>query len=92
MEKPDIVAELDAWLSRSWPWPQNKLNTMAQRARDEIVELRGYGNSALTVTQMLKALQQARSDALEEAAKLCDEYGTPITVSDAIRALKEDAL
>ena len=88
----DIVAELDRWLA---VWRTHFAGTpsvdmaVIQRARDEIVTLRAMREAHI---RMLSANNDdARDEALEEAARLCDRIGLDGFASDgaaAIRALK----
>ena len=71
-----------------------------QRAIDEIVVLRGYQAECERQFQakvaeigiLLDRVHQARAEALEEAARVCeraDRSTHPATCADMIRALKE---
>jgi hypothetical protein len=89
----DVIEALDRWLASG----THGFDTLVQRARDEIVALRELGPY---VADALNAAQQARAEALEEAARVCDERamtGTNITnqtahsLAAAIRALKDKA-
>jgi len=109
----DIVAKLDRWLAVSDPPGRLPLcnREMIQRARDEIVALRERciepARHSYQPTQQYIQIQpleliaaKARAEALEEAARACDEIGdwsAPETVvraicdrcAAAIRALKD---
>jgi hypothetical protein len=97
----DIVAELGALAERLSSWGENR--AVAERARDEIVALRsiarGEGEQARDIRHML---YDARAEALEDAARVCDDtadggfssepyeyYKGCLACAAAIRALKE---
>jgi hypothetical protein len=105
-ETTDIVAELAALASTQRPlrdW-DNILGAML-RARDEILALR---ERAVSLTEAFARIREAtdikakaRTEALEEAARVCDEmantraYDRPYTAyyeecAATIRALKDD--
>lgn len=96
----DVVAELNAELALIEPLPYRvPIHHLARRARDEIVELR----KALQAEMMGRPdkwhafIAEARAEALEEAARVCEGgYTTGSTrstlkaVAVAIRKLKEE--
>jgi len=95
MTEPDIVAELDAWLSH-YAYDPPEWCAAAQRARDEIVVLRGDRTVLAAATR--RHVADARAEALEEAARLCigaAEHGFPehestrLRLARAIRALMD---
>lgn len=99
----DVVAELDRWLA---VWGSHFGGTLSvdmevvQRARNEIVALRAQLGAVRGIAGNERRLseaiaQQARTEALEEAARVCEGgYTTGSTASTlkaiaaAIRALK----
>lgn len=101
-KRPDIVTELDRYLVRD---ETVGFTEMVQRARDEIVALRGYRDECerqfqeqvAATGRLFDRLWLARAEALEEAARVCEGgYTTGSTastlkaVAKAIRALKEE--
>lgn len=91
----DVVAELDRWLA---VWSSHFGGThsvdmeVVQRARDEIMALRGamqHDSAALATLR-----KHARAEALEEAAMVADrweerpEFDKAAAIAKAIRALK----
>lgn len=94
-KRRDIVAELDRWLEverRQHHVPPDGAGLIAvakvERARDEIVALR----RTIRLGPDLPAL--ARDEALEEAARVVEDYFNPETCGPcaaAIRALKDNA-
>ena len=88
----DVVVELDRWLDNSNDHTTPIDRIVVQRARDEIVALRRLRDGLVA-----PALASARTEALEEAAQVCEQYcDSPMIVqiagkgaAAAIRALKE---
>ena len=110
VETKDIVAELEAWWDRRHDYQGDVLWGLVQRARDEVVavcdqltesanryeEMLGDMNHEANAAKRDRA--EARAEALEEAARRCDERamtGNSVTnhtahsLAAAIRALKD---
>ena len=89
MTEPDIVAELDDWISReNMDDPPGK---KLKRARAEILALRDVVNKQWTGVEHGK--YKARAEALEEAAKIADDAWDPLAAAIArdIRSLKDQS-
>lgn len=100
----DVVAELELWLTARRTAENAHafapIGELLQRARDEILALRGYRAECerqfqakvAEIGTLLDQVHQARDEALEEAAQVADGYCTDRTddVASAIRALKEN--
>ena len=96
----DVVAELDDWLAREATtpkhYPADDVDTgLLQRARGEIVRLRAQLEAVaplrIAIADALAAARrEARDEALEEAARVCDRLGLGVLDDGAaaIRALK----
>jgi len=88
MKEPDIVEELEGWITAD-----NRVisHDWVQRAKDEIVNLRAvaqaYERRALDAE---KKCWTVRSEALSEAAEICDR-ANPLGVSfgNLIRSLRD---
>lgn len=107
MENDDVVAELERW--RSTPRIAENahefvpMDELLQRARDEIMTLRAQQEAVRGIAGNERRLseaiiRQARDEALDEAARVCEGgYTTGSTastleaVAKAIRALKDKA-
>lgn len=99
MSEPDVVAELAWWMRLMAEDPDDRTSPitahdMLKRGHDEIVALREMVERQRLV--LSKGHAEVRSEALEEAARLCEGgYTTGSTASTlkaiaaAIRALKE---
>lgn len=100
----DVVAELDDWLAREATtlkhYPNDDTDTgVLQRARDEIVALRGFRAECerqfqAQVAEVGRLLDhvtcpQVRAEALEEAARIADRWHADVAA--AIRELKDAA-
>lgn len=88
MNDPDVVKELDHWIEETLVG--EVFRALLHRARDEIVRLRAHYPVVAN-----HYIEQARIEALEEAAQVCEgpyttgsTGGTLKAIADAIRALK----
>lgn len=100
MSEPDVVAELDAWITAGaidGRMPDNPVVTAMRQARDEIVALRDEMKRKIVAFDRA-ACENARSGALEEAASICENLrpyaganGSHhyLACAAAIRALKD---
>lgn len=96
-KRRDIVAELDRWL-RVYHFAGLIDVAVIQRARDEIVGLRGLleHSDRTVITAVVVATPAIRDEALEEAARVCElsaEIMQPDErrLGDAIAAVKSCA-
>ena len=70
----DIVAELDRAIAEPFGWH----TAIMQRARDEIMMLREMREAHIRM--LMANNDDARNDALEEAARRCDRLATDYTI------------
>jgi hypothetical protein len=101
--RPDLVAELDAELDRVEGLPfRVQIQTLARRARDEIVALRDdvemYKRMAIEAIGKAQdgAVAEARAEALEEAAlklhEIADSKSSGDVADDQLRQHEDDYL
>jgi len=90
MTDPDIVAELDRWLTEPAFGLAQEERELLQRARDEIVALRERNRQRQLTGSMIHG--RARAEALEEAAQAVLEMPLGAArgqAAIAIRALRD---